>query len=51
MVQSRTFGAPVVSGDIGSSFDKFGTTIVKDCILDLGVAGGVAIGASADSVI
>ena len=48
-IQSKTFGAPVVSGNIGSSFGKLGKTIVKDGILDLGVAGGVAIGASADS--
>ena len=51
IVQSKTFGAPVVSGNIGSSFGKLGKTIVKDGILDLGVAGGVAIGASADSAI
>ena len=49
MIQSKTFGAPVVSGNLGSSFGKLGKTIVKDCILDLGVAGGVSIGAPADS--
>ena len=42
---------PVVSGNIGSSFGKLGKTIVKDEMIGAGVAGGVAIGASADSVI
>ena len=51
VVQSTTFGAPVVSGNIGNSFGNLGKTIVKGCILDLGVAGGAAIGASADSAI
>ena len=51
IVQSKTFGAPVVNGNLGSSFGKLGKTIVKDCILDLGVAGGLAIGSSADSAI
>ena len=51
IVQSETFGAPVVSGNLGSSFGKLGKTIVKDGILDLGVAGGLAIGSSADSAI
>ena len=51
IIQSKTFGAPVVSGNLGSSFGKLGKTIVKDCIFDLSVAGGVAIGASADSAI
>ena len=41
MIQSKTFGAPVVSGNIGSSLGK---SIVKYLILDFGVAGGVAIG-------
>ena len=51
MVQSKTFGAPTVSGDLGSSLGKVGKSIVKNSILDLGVAGGFAIGASADSAI
>ena len=51
VIRSKTFGAPVVSGNIGNSFGKLGKTIIKDYILDLGVAGGVAIGASADSAI
>ena len=51
IVHSKTFGAPVVSGNIGSSFGKLGKTIVKDGILELGVAGGVAIGAPADYAI
>ena len=51
MVQSKTFGAPVVSGNIGSRFGKLGKTIIKGGILDLGVAGGVAIGAAAGSAI
>ena len=51
IVQSKTFGAPVVSGSFGSSLGKVGKTIVKDGILDLGVAGGAVLGASADSAI
>ena len=49
IVQSKTFGAPVVSGNLGSRFGKLCKTIVKDEIIGAGVAGGVAIGASADS--
>ena len=49
VVQSKTFGAPTVSGDLGSSLGKVGKSIVKNSIFDLGVAGGLAIGASADS--
>ena len=51
IVQSKTFGAPVVSGNLGSRFGKLGKTIVKDEIIGAGVAGGLAIGASADSAI
>ena len=36
---------------MGSSLCKVGKPIVKNSILDLGVAGGLAIGASADSAI
>ena len=50
-VQSKTFGAPAVPSNLGSRFGEFGTPISKNSILDLGVAGGVAIGAFADSVI
>ena len=51
IVQSKTFGAPVVSGNLGSRFGEVGKTIVKDEIIGAGVASGVAIGASADSAI
>ena len=51
IIQTKIFGAPVVGCNLGNRFGKLGKTIVKDCILDLGVAGGVAIGASADSAI
>ena len=53
IVQSKTFGASVVSGNTywQCSVGKLVKTRVKDCILDLGVGGGVAIGASADSAI
>ena len=50
-VQSKTFGAPAVSGNLGSRFGKLSKTIVKDEIIGAGVAGGLAIGASADSAI
>ena len=40
-----------MSGNLGSRFGKLGKSIVRNSILDLGVAGGVAIGASADSAI
>ena len=49
IIQSKTFGAPTVSGDLGSSLGKVGKSIVTNSTLDLGVAGGVAMGASADS--
>ena len=51
IVQSKTFGAPVVSGNLGSRFGEVGKTIVKDEIIGAGVASGVATGASADSAI
>ena len=40
------FGAPVVSGSLGSSLCKVGKSIVKNSILDLGAAGGVYAGSS-----
>ena len=48
IIQSKSFGAPVVSGNIKSPLLK---DIVKNEIVGAGVAGGLAIGASADSVI
>ena len=51
MVQSKTFGSPTVSSNLGSTSGTVGKSIVKNSILDLGVASGVAIGASADSAI
>ena len=51
IVQSKTFGAPVVGGNLGSRFVKLCKTIARDEIIGAGVAGGVAIGASADSAI
>ena len=51
IVQSKTFRAPTVSGNLGSRFGKLGKTIVKDEIIGAGVAGGLAIGTSADSAI
>ena len=48
IVQSKTFGAPTVSGNIKPSLLK---NIVKDEIVGAGVAGGVSIGAFADSAI
>ena len=49
LIQSKTYGAPVVSGNVGSSFGEFGKTIVKNGILDLGTGVGAGIGASVDS--
>ena len=49
IVQSKTLGSPTASCNLGSSLGDFCKSIVKDSILDLGVAGGVNIGASADS--
>ena len=51
VVQSKTFGAPVVSGNLGSSLGDVGKAIVKDEIIGAGVASGTALGASADSFI
>ena len=51
IVQSKTFGAPAVPGNLGSRFGKVGKTVVNDEIIGAGVAGGVAIGGSADSAI
>ena len=48
ILQSKVFGAPVVSGNIRSPILK---DIVKNEIVGAGVAGGLAIGASADSAI
>ena len=48
IVQSKTFGAPTVSGNISNPILK---NIVKNAIVGAGVAGGLAIGASADSAI
>ena len=50
-VQSKTFGVPVVGGNLGSRFGKLCKTIIKDEIIGAGVAGGLATGASADSAI
>ena len=41
IIQSKTFGAPVVSCKLVSSLGKVGKPIVNNSILDLGVAGGV----------
>ena len=41
IIQSKTFGSPTVSGNLGSSLGKVGKPIIKNSILDLGVAGGV----------
>ena len=48
IIQSKTFGAPTVSGNISNPLLK---NTVKDEIVGAGVAGGLAIGASADSAI
>ena len=48
IVQSKTFGSPTVSGNITSPVLK---DIVKNEIVGAGAAGGLAIGASADSAI
>ena len=49
IIQYKTFGVPVVGGNCGASLRKVVKTIIKDGILDLGVASGTALGASADS--
>ena len=49
VTQSKAFGAPVVSGKIGSCLSKVGKPIVNNSILYVGVAGGAidsAIGLS-----
>ena len=51
VVQSKTFGAPVVSGNLGSRFGESGKSAVKNEIIRAGVAGGSATGASADSAV
>ena len=51
IIQSKTFGAPVVSGNIGSSLGKVGKSIVKSSILYFGVAGGAIDGGAIDSAI
>ena len=51
IVQSKIFGAPTVSGNLGSRFGKVGKSIVKNEIIAAGIAGGLATGASADSAI
>ena len=48
IVQSKTFGSPTVSGNITNPLLK---NIVKDEIVAGGVAGGLSIGASADTAI
>ena len=48
IIQSKTFGAPTVSGNISNPLLK---NIVKDEIVAGGVASGLSIGASADSAI
>ena len=48
IVQSKTFGAPTVSGNIKSPLLK---NIVKNEIVSAGVAGGLTIGTFADSAI
>ena len=51
IIQYKTFGSPVVSGNLGSRVGKFCKSIVMNSILDLGVAGGLTIGSFADSAI
>ena len=50
IIQSKSFGAPVVSGNINSPLFKK-KNIVRDDIVGAGVAGMGYIGASADSAI
>ena len=40
IVQSKTFGAPTVSGKLGSRFGKVCESIVKNEIMAAGIAGG-----------
>ena len=51
VVQSKTFGAPAVSCNLGSRFGKVGKSIVKNETMAAGIAGGLAAGATADSAI
>ena len=51
IVQVKIFGAPVVSGNIGSNFGKLCKTIIKDEIIGAGIAGGTIAGGAIDSVI
>ena len=51
VVQSKTFGAPTVSGNLGSRFSKVCKSIVKNEIIAAGIAGGLATGATVDSAI
>ena len=48
LIQSKTFGAPTVPGNISNPLSK---NIVKDEIVGAGVAGMVYIGTSADAAI
>ena len=48
IIQSKTFGAPTVSGNISNPLLK---NIVKDEIIGAGTAGGLAAGATVDSAI
>ena len=48
IIQSKTFGAPTVSGNISNPLLK---EIVKDEIVGIGTAGGLAIGSTMDSAI
>ena len=51
VAQSKTLGAPIVSGNLGRRFGKVCKSIVKNEIIAAGIAGGLATGASADSAI
>jgi len=48
IAQSKTFGSPTVSGNISNPFMK---NIVKDEIVGIGTAGGLAVGSTMDSAI
>ena len=48
-IQSKTYGAPVVSGNMKSPL--LNKSIIKNEIIGAGAAGGLAIGTSADSAI
>ena len=51
IIQSKTFGALVASGNLDGRFGDFGKSAVKNGILDLGIAGGVATGGVLDAAI